>query len=80
MENKKYKFIEASDVEKENFSKDLQVLLEKHGLVAESIPQIARIDKTSTFALSSVILLSKKVEIVEPEVISPIQHEDLAQN
>lgn len=77
MSEKKYKFVQATQEEIEKFNKDFQDLLEKHSLAAETQPSIARIGETGEFSLKGIMVLSKKMEAVEAEVISPIQSDEL---
>lgn len=69
MDNKKYRYEQATSEEVEAFNKEFQELLKKHGLVAETQPQIARLGETGDFSLRGIMLLSKAIEIVEVEKV-----------
>ena len=77
MADKKYTFSQVSDEEKAVFDKELGELLNKHSFVAESIPVCERIGETGQFAVKGILLLQKKTEVVEAEIVSPIQKDDI---
>ncbi len=67
--DKKYSFSQVSDEERDAFHKELDTLLEKYSLVAETVPVFERIGETGQFGARGTLFLQKKTEIVEAEVV-----------
>lgn len=65
----KYTLSAATDEERSEFMKDLDVLAKKHLLYLEAIPTYDRIEGTQGFQTKATLLIQKMIPVAETEVV-----------
>lgn len=75
MENQKYRLVDATTEEQENFMKKFTALCQETGLYYEPCPQYSRKEIGKPWEVTIVVLLQKKV-LIEDSIPSPFTDKD----